>query len=335
MASRRWLPAAVGLAISGVLLYWALKDVAWHEVRRYISTAHLSWLLASVVVATLTFLLRVVRWRLLLRASDGTSLPVVPLWHATAIGFMGNNVLPFRAGELMRSYAATRLTGARFAAALSSVAVERAFDGLAVVALLVLGLFTAGLPSDVAVGDVPISRIATGAGIVMVAALLAGLAVVLAPRLAERAIRTIVPSDTVATRLVAIVEGVRHGLSALRSPLRVLYVAGWSLVLWLVNAVSFWLMFQAFELPVNFAAALVLQGVLVFGIAVPSTPGYVGVFEFAIKSVLLLFAIDPDRAIAYAVTYHVTTFMPIVVLGAWSLLHTSLSLRELRSAPAA
>jgi uncharacterized membrane protein YbhN (UPF0104 family) len=64
---------------------------------------------------------------------------------------------------------------------------------------------------------------------------------------------------------------------------------------------------------------------------VPSTPGYVGLFEGAIKAVLLLFAVAPDRAVAYAVTYHVTTFIPIVLLGAWSLLTTSLSLRDLRS----
>ena len=81
-------------------------------------------------------------------------LPAAPLWHAVAIGFMANNILPFRAGELVRLLAASRLAGARFSAVLSSVAVERIFDGLTVVALLSLSLLASDLPPDVAVGGV-------------------------------------------------------------------------------------------------------------------------------------------------------------------------------------
>lgn len=292
-------------------------------------------IILGVVLATATFLVRLERWRLLLRASDGTALPRAPLWHAVAIGFMGNNVLPFRMGELMRCYAVTRLAGARFTAALSSVAVERVFDGLTVVALLVVGLMTAGLPSGVGIAGVAVTRIATVSGLVMAAALVGGLLLVGFPLLAERMVRRLVPSESLADRLVGIVEGVRHGLGVLSSPSRAFQVVVWSLAMWLLNAAAFWIMFSAFGIQVNYGGALLLQGVVVFGIAVPSTPGYVGVFEAAIKAVLLVFAIDGDRAIAYAVTYHVTTFLPIVALGAWSLLRTSLHLSELSEAPPA
>ncbi len=292
-------------------------------------------IILGVVLATATFLVRLERWRLLLRASDGTALPRAPLWHAVAIGFMGNNVLPFRMGELMRCYAVTRLAGARFTAALSSVAVERVFDGLTVVALLVVGLMTAGLPSGVEIAGVAVTRIATVSGLVMAAALVGGLLLVGFPLLAERMVRRLVPSESLADRLVGIVEGVRHGLGVLSSPSRAFQVVVWSLAMWLLNAAAFWIMFSAFGIQVNYGGALLLQGVVVFGIAVPSTPGYVGVFEAAIKAVLLVFAIDGDRAIAYAVTYHVTTFLPIVALGAWSLLRTSLHLSELSEAPPA
>ena len=248
---------------------------------------------------------------------------------------MGNNVLPFRMGEVMRSYAVTRLAGVRFTASLSSVAVERVFDGLSVVLLMAVGLVVAGLPSSTEVGGVPMSRIAVVSGATMGAALLAGIVVVSAPLLAERIVRRLVPSDRIADRLVALVEGVRHGLGVLRSPVRVVGVAAWSLALWLVNATSFWIMFAAFDIPVGLGGALVMQGVLIFGIAVPSTPGYVGVFEAAIKAVLLLFGVGAAQAVAYAVTYHVTTFLPIVLLGAWSLARTSLGLRERQATPPA
>jgi uncharacterized membrane protein YbhN (UPF0104 family) len=78
-----------------------------------------------------------------------------------------------------------------------------------------------------------------------------------------------------------------------------------------------------------------MQGVLVLGIAAPTTPGYVGVFEVIIKGVLLLFGVSADRAVAYAVTYHITTFLPIVLLGVWSLLRSSVDFAAVREAPPA
>jgi uncharacterized protein (TIRG00374 family) len=301
-----------------------------------VSRARAIPLLLAVAVATATFPIRMLRWRLLLRAADGSPLPAAPLWHAVAIGFMANNLLPFRAGELVRCYAAARLTGERLTAAISSVAVERVFDGLTVVALLSLALFAADLPSSLVVGGVSVSiaRAAWIAGLVSAAALVMALAVVLAPERAEALIRRVLPAGRVTERLVALIDGFRHGLATLRSPGRLAGVVAWSVVLWLVNAASFWIAFAAFDLPVGFAGALLLQGLLVFGIAVPSTPGYVGVFEAVIGAVLLLYGVPASRGAAYALVYHATTFLPIILLGAWSLLRTGLSLGEMRREPA-
>jgi uncharacterized protein (TIRG00374 family) len=323
------------VAISIAALWWVLADVHWAEVRAHIAEARLLPLILTIVVATATFPLRLIRWRLLLRREDGDPLPVMPLWHAVAIGFMANNILPFRMGEVMRSLTASRLTPVRFTAAFSSVAVERVFDGLTVVAMLVFSLLAAGLPAGVEVAGVPVARTATVAAIAMGAALLVAIVVVAFPALAERVIVAVLPSQPLAARLVHIIEGFRHGLSVLRSPGRIAAVAVLSVVLWLVNALSFYLCFKAFGIPASFAAALLLQGILVFGIAVPTTPGYVGVFEGAIKAVLLVLGVGAGHAVAYALTYHVTTFVPIVLLGAWSLFRTSLSLDQIREAPSA
>ena len=198
--------------------------------------AHLAPLLLAVAVATLTFVIRLFRWRLLLRADDGSALPAGPLWHAVAIGFMANNVLPFRAGEFVRCYTAARLTRTRLTAALSSVAVERVFDGLTVVALLAFALFASSLPSTVTIGGVAISvtRAATTAGLISVAALAVAVAVVIWPLAAERIVRRTVRSHRIAGALINAIEGFRHGLGTLRSPRRLSAVIVWSLVLWLV-----------------------------------------------------------------------------------------------------
>lgn len=328
--ARRWAMALLGIGVSVALLAWALQGVELREVAAHIRAARVGPLLLAVAVATSTFVIRMVRWRLLLRRDDGSAVPWPALWHAVAIGFMANNTLPFRAGEFLRSYAAARLGGVRFTAAFSSVAVERVFDGIAVIALLVVGLAAAGLPSGVSVAGVSVAGAATTAAIVCALALAAAAAVVAFPLAAERVVRRVVPGHALAERIVAIIEGVRHGLMVLRSPSRIAAVAGWSAVLWLVNAASFWIGFAAFDLPVGFAGALLLQGLLVIGISVPSTPGFVGPFEAVIVAVLALYGIPKDPAFSYAITYHAATFMPIVLLGIWSLARTPIALSDAR-----
>lgn len=290
-------------------------------------------LLGAVLLATLTFPIRTVRWRYLLRRPDGEPLPFLPLWHATAMGFMANNVLPFRAGEVVRPFVVARLSDVRFTTAFASIAVERIFDALTVVFLLTLALLSPGLGAGVAIGGVPVSRLAAVAAGVSLAALIAGALIVARPLAAERLVRRLVRSARLADRLVALIEGIRQGLAALDSPRRAAPVIAWSLVLWLLNAVSFWICFAAFDISAGFAGALLVQGLVVFGISVPSTPGYVGPFEAAIVAGLALYGVSEDRSFSYALAFHVTTFIPIVLLGLWSTVRTGVGLGGLRRAP--
>lgn len=321
----------LGTVIAGALLVWALRGVHPGEVLEHLRNAHLAPLLLAVVLATLTYPLRLVRWRLLLRDANGGPFPAAPLWHAIAIGFMANNILPFRAGELVRLLAAARLAGARFSAVLSSVAVERVFDGLTIVALLSLSLLASDLPPDVAVGGVSLRHAAQASGLLGAAALLAALLVVAFPVVAERVVRRLLPAGPLADRIVNLIEGIRQGLSALRSPALLAGTILWSLVIWLVNALAFYVAFKAFDIPVGFLGALLLQGILVFGISVQLTPGFLGQFEAAIVAALALFQIPAGLASSYAIAYHATTFLPIILLGAWSLARTPVALSDLRA----
>jgi glycosyltransferase 2 family protein len=247
---------------------------------------------------------------------------------------MANNILPFRAGELVRVFAATKLSGARFTATMSSVAVERIFDGLAVIGLLAAGLLVSDLPSGVVVGGVSLSHAAQVAGVLSLGALLGAIAIVAFPRTAERMVRRVLPAGKLVDRIVDMIEGIRHGLASLRSPGLLAGVVFWSLVHWLVNAAALWVTFAAFDIPVGFGGALVLQGVLAIGITVQLTPGFVGQFEAAVVAGLALYGIPNDVASSYALVYHGATFLPITLAGAWSLARTPVALSDLRGAPA-
>jgi uncharacterized protein (TIRG00374 family) len=324
--------AVLGGVVAVALMIWALRGVHLAEVMRHLRQAHLAPLAAATFIATLTYVIRLIRWRLLLRDADGGPLPAVPLWHAVAIGFMANNLLPFRAGELVRSIAASRLAGARFSAVISSVAVERIFDGLAVVALLSLSLIASDLPPDVSVGGLSVRHAAQVAGAMGAGALLVAVLVVAFPLVAERGLRAVLPAGRMTERIVALIEGLRHGLSALRSPALLAGTIVWSLLLWLTNALAFYVAFRAFDIPVGFWGAVLMQGILIFGITVQLTPGFLGQFEAAIVAALALYRVPNDVASSYAIAFHVTTFLPIILLGAWSLARTPVALSDLRAA---
>jgi len=133
--------------------------------------------------------------------------------------------------------------------------------------------------------------------------------------------------------MIAGAEGVLAGLAVLKSPGRFTGVVLWSLALWIKNAAAFAICFRAFGLAVPLEAALLLQGIIGFGVAVPSTPGFLGVFEAATLVTLRLYGVDSSLAVSYALTYHLTTFLPITLLGLWSLSRLHIKLRELSTAP--
>ncbi|MDH5284117.1 MAG: flippase-like domain-containing protein [Gemmatimonadota bacterium] len=326
---RRAWQVLAGVAVSALLLYFSLRGLHFREVWAHVLEARPGPLLLCVCLATSTFVLRIFRWQVLLRAEDGSRLRAGPLWHAIAMGFMANNILPLRVGEVVRTYAASQLTGTRFTAALASIGVERLFDAMTVIALLLLGLLRTSLPPG-AMAGFNVGALVTAAILIAALGLMSAGLVLAFPLAAERLVRAVVPSDRVATRLVGVIEGIRQGLGVLRSPARVLAVVAWSFAIWGVSVLSFQAGFLAFGIPVDTAGALVMQGIIMFGIALPSTPGYVGAFELPIIAVLALHGVDKGLAAAYALTYHVTTFVPITLLGAWSVARTNLALTAFR-----
>ena len=328
----------MGVVVTLALLAWALHGVSAAELAAHVRRANPWLMLATVALATLTFPIRTVRWRIILRDVGGAPYPLLPLWHATAIGFMANNLLPARAGEFARAYVATQQLPVRFTTALASVAVERVFDGLMLVGLMPLAISSPAFPRGADIGRTSVSSVTTGAAAFFGVVLIVAVLVVHRPTpwLAwlRRISHALLPARF-ADRITRIAEGLVAGLEVLKRPGRFLAVVVWSVVLWIVNAAAFAVCFRAFALPVPPAGAFLLQGIIGFGVALPSSPGFVGVFEAATRVTLALYGIDATRAVSYAVAYHVSTFLPVTLLGLYSLSRLRLGLAELRTAAAA
>ena len=325
---------ALGIALSATLLWWVLHGHLG-EVVGVLAGSHLGLWLACTVVATAIFPLRARRWQAILAPLAGR-IPVKPLWHATAIGMMMNNVFPMRAGEFARAFAISReRPDVPFTAAMGSLAVDRLFDGVVVIGLMLIGTLDPRFPADATVfGGLTAGDIATSAA-AFLAAVLAGLyAFVLFPgpmlTLVERTGGLV--SAPLGARLRGLALNFTGGLGVLRAPRLALEVTFWTVLHWLTNAAAFWLGFAALGIDAPFTTALFVQGIVALGVAVPSSPGFFGVFEAAAAVGLGLYGIDDAFAVSWGIGFHILSFIPITVIGAWYFTRLDLRLRDVAPA---
>ena len=323
--------ALLGIAISAALLAFALRGVDLHEVMREIGRARPIWFLAAVFAATAVFLVRAWRWKPLLQPMLPDS-PLYPRFAATTIGFMANNILPVRIGEFARAFALSRMQPVSVAASFGSVAVERLFDGLTIVLLLVISIALPGFPGTATVDGVEVGALLRLFMTPFVAAGVALLAMVIWPRQAvrvfERTVARVLPRR-LRRPVVDALEAFLAGLAVLRAPTLILRVSLWSLGLWLLNALSFWLAFRAFGIPVGFGGALFLQSLIAIMVAAPSAPGFFGPYEAAVKIGLVgLWGVEANKALGFAIGFHIGSFIPVTVIGLYFAWRLGFSLRE-------
>jgi uncharacterized protein (TIRG00374 family) len=325
---------ALGIVISVAALFYAFHDVRWTDAMDHARHANYWLLLLGAAAATGMFPLRARRWRTILDPI-APRLPFGPLWRSTAIGMMVNNVVPLRAGEFARAYALTReLPQITFSTALASLVVDRVFDAVVVLLLLAIAMIAPGFPSGAMVHGRPISQIATGFALVPLALLVVLYALVFFPgtliRLFELLARRVSPA--IEERGRDMLKRFAEGLSVLRTPTHFIAVFWWTLLHWLLQPLAFWLGFKALGIDVSWSATLFVQGLIVVGVSLPSAPGFFGLFESAAVISLGLYGIDESAAVAWALVFHVVTFIPITLIGAYYFAKLGLTMGEIGSA---
>jgi len=242
------------------------------------------------------------------------------------IGFGGNNLFPLRLGELARTVVFARQHKRPTGAVLASLVLERILDVLTILVLYVLSLFV--------LRDVP-SAVATGAKVFALALLPIGAAIAAflfwpAPFLELWHVLSAWLPRMIRERGTRLIEGVLHGLTALRSPSRLAALGCFSLTKWLIATASVWLTLQAFHTDASFGVAMVVLVVTSLAVALPNTPGYVGTMQAAFVIGLSPFGISPHVAFAASVFYLVANWVPTTLAGLVSVFVLGLHFSELR-----
>ena len=307
----RVISLGLSLTVAGVLLYFSLRGLDWNGVFATVRAARPERILVWLAFGSVSFVLRAARWRVLLSASRPAPYPTV-FW-ATCAGYFGNSFLPARAGELVRSMAVSARTGLSVPYVLTTALSERIVD--AVTLLIISSSILLFLPSrpgwfqDATKVFVPL-----GLG--------GALAILLIPRL-EKFWRTLLRklpiSEGLRQKADGILDQVMRGAESLHDAGRLASFFGLTAVIWLGDAVATVIGGWALGIPIPLTVAFLLIAGLGLGSAIPSTPGYVGIYQFVATSVLVPFGIAKSDAIAYILVAQGLQYINVLLWGPLSL----------------
>ncbi|HEX6774775.1 MAG TPA: lysylphosphatidylglycerol synthase transmembrane domain-containing protein [Methylomirabilota bacterium] len=313
----RLIKILLGIAISVALLVWLFWKVDVRAVFARLADTHWGWLAVSIVVALSSLWARAVRWRLLFpRHAHPTHL-----FNAVMIGYMGNNVLPLRAGEVLRVYVVTR-RGQPFWTTVTTLVVERALDGVAIGAVLAFVFFLIPTPREIAWA----AETFVGVVLLMVIVLVGIAAAPMPCRILIHSLCYRWPA--IDRRLLAIFDSMSDGLQGMRRPAQLVPTAVWSVVIWMAIVFSVWACFRAARLDLPVSAALCVIAFIGLGVSLPSSPGFIGVFQAATVLALSIFGVDKVDALGFSLLLHASQFIPVTLWGLLLLVVEHVSLTD-------
>lgn len=313
----------VSFAVSAVLIALFLRATHPRELGAALSDADYRWLIPGTAVLFVAITARCIRWSVLMR-------PVAPMSPArlfpyAIIGYMANNLLPARAGELVRAYVLGERERVSTVGTFGTIAVERLFDGCT----LVLMLLVAG--ALVGFEDGRLRAIAAASTVLFLAAVIGFYLLTLREERALRVTHRILSwlPDRLEPRLEGVAENLVRSLRSVHRPGPLALVALFSVLAWTIEAGAYAVIGLGFEMDVSFAHYCLLLAAANLAIIIPTFFGGTGPFEWAARLVLVAASVDPAVASAYSVVAHGVILVPTTVLGLVLLWSFGLSFRRI------
>jgi uncharacterized protein (TIRG00374 family) len=300
----------VGLLISGVFLFLAVRRVDFREVGRAFEKADYWFLIPSICANFIGLWIRSLRWKVLLKPIR--TIRMHDLFPTTVIGFMANNLFPARLGEIIRAIVIGRKTGISKSASFATIVVERMFDGMAVLFYLAVtvGFFNLSFP-----GWLRKASLAAVVGYFLLLSVLIALKVWTAAAMRVFGVLLGPVPEKLRFRILDFLKSFVNGLQMLHDWKSVFTTVLLSLFLWVFPALSIFYALHAAGIHLPLSASFFLLGVLCIGVAVPSAPGFVGTIQFVSVIGLACFGVGKSQALSYSILYHLSQYIPITALG--------------------
>jgi len=287
----------VGLSISLVAIYWAFKDFRFDEFTDSLSHIRVIYLIAATIMLWVSVWFRALRWKWLFKKENSPSAS--SLYKAELIGYFGNNVLPLRLGELLRSYFVGKEWKLSKGFVVGTVVLERLLDTLSMAGLSLLLLFVYPL-------DEPIKSYVITGGIVSIIGIFSALLFI-------GKLRRISSNH----RLVNIIKNIIDGLLSIRRAV-IFQVFVSSLIIWLIYWLDVYLIQCAFQLELSWSQSLFILVISSLALSIPSAPGMIGTFHAAVKYAIVdVFALSPAIGNSFAILMHAYGYILFTSLGAY------------------
>lgn len=292
----------VGYLITAACLWYVISSIQWEEARQAFAKVSVLDLIILTALYFTGFIVRAFRSQFMLPQPG-----LMKSGASVIIGYAANNVLPARLGEFVRAEVVGKLAGIKRSVALATIAVERLFDGVSMVILLFIGASQLSLPEWV--DNLRIFGVLLFGG---------GLLVTLLVGANSKFISPFIPNNKIGDIFRGLLEGLVIATRSIPVTVSLILL---SVLVWTVESSMFLYAFRIFHFDLGISAAFLTMAVINLGLLVPSSPGFIGVFQTLTILVLGLFAIPNSDALAYSVIVHLCQYLPLTVVGIF-LLHT-------------
>ena len=307
--------AAAGF-LSALGVWWFAHDVSWSDVGAVLGTVQLQWVILAATTLLAEFILRAQRWAVLLRPL-GTDVRWIDLLSATVIGAAVNTLVPLRAGEIAKPMVVYRRSGHRLSTLFATNVMERVFDLLGMVTILVIMVLA--LPGSPGNDTLVVNLYRYGSWLGFAALSAMGVFFLLATR--EHAARDVfqkilaIAPKPVQTPFLHLFDGFVAGLGSTKNRSALWHAALLSIGIWLNGALAIWFLFQAFDLTLPFAAACFTGVAIALTVALPQAPGFIGVFHIAIEKTMVLWGVSDAESKGFAIVFWAVSFVPVTLVG--------------------
>lgn len=324
------------MLLFAVFIFWFFgRDLDWQEVNRSLRQANVSYLAAAVLIICLGYLLRAIRWKVLLEPITKTSLK--ELFATTTVGFAAI-FLVGRAGEIVRPmWLPMRDRRVRPSAALVTLGLERIFDLAALVCFFAANLLWFTAPA----GREKEFEYVALVGYLMLGGVVLGFAALIvyqhiSPKVIARVSHSSEPDFTpgrIRKMVISILNQLAAALGILRDWRETFWVVFWTITLWLAIAIPTWFVLLAFNLPVTFSDSLFIMGFATVSSLVPTPGGAAGAFHAATAASLVFLKPDTkhEDAAAMSIAMNLVYFAPAIVFGLYYFIHGDISIERFRS----
>jgi len=347
MKKKLTLSLLLGASISAAALYFAFKNVPFNELIGYLAAIDYIWVVPTVAVALFTFVLRAIRWRIIL----GGSAAGIGFWqafHPMMIGFMINCVLPGRAGEVARPIILSKKDKIPFSTGLATVAAERVFDIGLLIAFFAVVLANVRMDSDLMIsyGEYRLNRDVLemiAGGMLKLSLLLVAGIVLLSIEKVRQWIRTAIlkiPSllvgaepvfqtrvrERVCFPLIRALENFAAGFRLIKHPLKIVMCLMLSFLVWYLTALSYYLLAKGCPgIHLTFLELSAVMIIVCFFIALPSVPGFWGLWEAGGVFALSIFGVPAKEAAGMTLVMHAVSVFPVIIVGLISAVITGIN----------